>query len=75
MGCYIAGAISTSKLQQILANTDVDKVKRLATPKSELMMTSLMRQRATNMAANGYTQSEIADALGVSVSTLQRGTE
>jgi DNA-binding CsgD family transcriptional regulator len=66
-----AGAISSSKLQSILANADIDQIKKLATPKQELLMTSLMRQRATNMATNGYTQSEIADALGVSVSTLK----
>lgn len=70
-----AGAISTSKLNSILANADVDRIKQLATPKTELLMTSLMRQRATNMKNNGYTQAEIADALGVSVSTLQQSTE
>jgi len=66
-----AGAISASKLQSILANSDLDHIKKLATPKRELLMTSLMRQRAQNMYDNGYTQADIADALGVSVSTLK----
>jgi predicted transcriptional regulator len=70
-----AGAISSNKLNQILANSDIDQIKKLATPKQELLMTSLMRQRAKNMYDYGYSQADIADALGVSVSTLKRGLE
>jgi hypothetical protein len=68
-----AGAITTHKLKQILDNTDDDVVKQLATPKSKVLMTDVKMQRAQIMLAGGYTQSEIADALGVSVTTLKRG--
>lgn len=67
-----AGAITNHKLEQILNNADMDKVKQLATPKEALTMTSIKKQRAQAMLATGYTQAEVADALGVSVSTLER---
>lgn len=66
-----AGAISHSKLSDILKNSDMDKVKRHATPKATLLMTSAKTSRARQMAASGYTQAEIADALGVSLTTLK----
>lgn len=68
-----AGAISTSKLEQILNNADLDAVKQLATPKTPTLMTSIKKQRAQTMLASGYTQAEVAEALGVSVSTLKTG--
>lgn len=66
-----AGAISTSKLNQILANADLDQVKQLATPKEKLLMGGGKKTQALAMIRNGYTQSEVADALGVSLSTLK----
>ena len=68
-----AGAITNHKLTQILANSNLDRVKALATPKTPLLMTSAKTARAKQMAASGYTQSEIADALGVSLTTLKEG--
>lgn len=66
-----AGAISTNKLNQILANSDLEKVKQLATPKVKLLMTSTKTSRAKAMLESGYTQAEVADALGVSLTTLK----
>jgi ATP/maltotriose-dependent transcriptional regulator MalT len=66
-----AGAISSSKLNQILSNADLDQIKMLATPKTKVLMTSTKTQRALGMLASGYTQAEIADALGVSLTTLK----
>lgn len=66
-----AGAISNNKLTQILSNADIDQVKQLATPKTPKLMDATRTARAKQMAATGYTQAEIADALGVSVSTLK----
>ena len=66
-----AGAISTNKLNQILNNSDLDQIKKLATPKSSVLMTSTKKQRAQSMLASGYTQAEVADALGVSLTTLK----
>ncbi len=68
-----AGAISNNKLVQILNNADLDQVKKLATPKTSVLMSSVKVQRAQAMANSGYTQAEIADALGVSLTTLKKG--
>lgn len=68
-----AGAISNSKLGQILDNANIDKVKALATPRVERLMSPSKAARAAQMQASGYTQAEIADHLGVSLSTLKAG--
>ena len=65
-----AGAISTSKLTQILNNTDLDAIKKLATPRTSTTMTPAKINKAKSMLNSGYTQSEIADALGVSTITI-----
>lgn len=65
-----AGAISNNTLNQIINNTDLDKLKQLATPRTKTTMTNAKLERAKSMAARGYTTSEIADALGVSTSTI-----
>lgn len=68
-----AGAISTNKLDEILRNSNLDRVKELATPRTQpLLMTSSKVQRAEAMAKAGLTQAEIADAFGVSLSTLKQ---
>lgn len=65
-----AGAITPNKLDDILRNTDLDEIKQLATPRSSPAMSTAKIARAKTMASLGYTQSEIAGALGVSVSTV-----
>lgn len=65
-----AGAITQSKLSQILDNADMDQVKALATPRVNPVMTPSKMSSATAMLANGYTPAQIADQLGVSISTL-----
>lgn len=67
-----AGAISPSKLSQILNNTKPEKVKELATPKVQPLMSSTKLARAKALASRGATQAEIAEALGVSLTTLKR---
>lgn len=66
-----AGAISSSKLRQILDNTDIERVKELATPRTKITMTQERIARARTMLASGYTRSEVADALGVNINTLK----
>lgn len=66
-----AGAISNDMLNKILTNADLDRVKALATPRSTTIVTTAKQSRARSMAALGYTQAEIADALGVSTSTVK----
>lgn len=65
-----AGAISASKLDKILANSDLDQVKALATPRTRAALSPSERTRVKAMLANGFTQAEVAEALGVSVSTV-----
>lgn len=66
-----ASAISKSMLEKILNNTDVDDVRKLATPKPTVLMTSGKTARAKAMLARGATQAEVASALGVSLTTLK----
>ena len=65
-----SGAISNHMLEKILNNANLDIVKELATPRSVPTMTSGKIARARAMLAQGLTQAEVADALGVSVSTI-----
>lgn len=65
-----AGAISTNKLKKILDNADMDKVKQLATPKSNNKVNTQTINRIKALKANGYTNSEIANKLGISTSTV-----
>lgn len=69
-----AGAISDSKLSEILTHADMSVVREHATPKEHVLMTSTMTNRANTMLASGYTRAEVASALGVSLSTLDRAT-
>ena len=66
-----AGAITNNKLRNILDNTDLDKIKELATPRNKILMSSAKQQRAQAMLALGYTQAEVASQLGVSLTTLK----
>ena len=67
-----AGAISAAKLKTLLNNADMDRVKQLATPRNtnELDVNKVNRIKALSL--NGYTNSEIANKLGVSVSTIRK---
>lgn len=65
-----AGAISESKLKQILDNTDVDKLRQRATPRTYTTLNTAKINRIQAMSANGKTLNEIAKALGVSTSTV-----
>lgn len=66
-----AGAITNHKLTQILNNAKLERVKELATPKRQVLMSSSKTARAQSMLAQGYTQAEVADHLGVSLTTLK----
>lgn len=66
-----AGAISNEKLTKIMINTDLDELKKLATPRANTVMTSAKQAKAEAMLRAGYTQAEVADALGVALSTLK----
>jgi hypothetical protein len=67
-----AGAISHSTLLKILNNTDLDRIKELATPRTKTELTPGKEAQAKAMVARGYTQAEVADALGISVGKLAK---
>lgn len=67
-----AGAVSPSKLDQILTYADLDKVKELATPRAKAKLPAAKLARAKSLHAKGYTWAEVAEALGVSVTTVQK---
>lgn len=69
-----AGAISNDRLSRILTNADIDRVRALATPRREILMSPNMTQRAQQLLARGYTRAQVAADLGVSVSTLDVAT-
>lgn len=65
-----AGAITTNKLKRILTMADTDAVKERALPRTQTGLAAGQLGRARTMMSAGYTQAEIADALGVSTTTL-----
>ena len=68
-----AGAVSATKLRSILNNTDLDKVKEYATPRTQRGLAPSKVARAKAMLASGYyTQAEVADELGISTTTLMK---
>ena len=65
-----AGAISNKMMEDIMTYANIDRVRELATPRKALKMTPTAIARARNMLNNGHDPSDVADALGVSVSTI-----
>lgn len=65
-----AGAISSSKLAEILKNADTDKIRKLATPKETNTLSASKQNRIKSLSASGATIEQIATALGVSTSTV-----
>ena len=67
-----AGAISDSKLQQILRYSDPDAIKQRALPKTTTTLSTAKISKLKAMKGSGYTISEIAESLGVSSSTVSK---
>ncbi len=65
-----AGAISPSKLRQIINNADMDSIKKLAMPKESNTLSTAKINHIATLRRSGYTSAEIAEKLGVSVSTI-----
>jgi DNA-binding CsgD family transcriptional regulator len=66
-----AGAVSTETLKNILNNTDIEKLRERATPREKPVMTPIITSRAQAMHRAGVSYADIADALGLSVSTVE----
>lgn len=69
-----AGAVSPNKLDAILTNADMEIVRKHATPHAPRLMSTARVARAKTLLDKGYTRAEIADLLGVSLSTLDEAT-
>ena len=68
-----AGAISPTKLKHIIDNSDLDRLRELATPRSSKNTISPAKENKIKaMIASGYTNAEIADAIGVSSSAVAK---
>ena len=65
-----AGAISPNRLQQILNNCNMDVVKQKAMPRSTNKLSDAKISHIATLSKSGYTNEQIANKLGVSVSTI-----
>ncbi len=65
-----AGAISENKLTQIIDNADIDSLRQRAMPRATKTLSQAKQNKIASMHASGYSTSEIAEALGVSTSTV-----
>lgn len=68
-----AGAVSPTKLRRILDNTNIDAVKKRATPRNTNSgLTKAQIAKIDAMRNSGYSLSEIADSMGLSASTVSK---
>ena len=67
-----AGAISENKLTQIINNVDIDDLRQRATPRVTTELSTAKVNKIASMNASGYSTAEIAEALGVSTSTVSK---
>lgn len=65
-----AGALSASAMEAVVRYSDMEKLSERAMPKANTAVSASVAARAAGMARNGATTSEIADALGISTSTV-----
>lgn len=67
-----AGAVTNNTILQILNNSDTDRIRELAMPKQTKILSTAKLNKAKAMTNSGYTQAEIAKALGVSPSLVSK---
>ena len=67
-----SGAISTNKLTQIMNYADMDTLRQYAMPRASTALSSSKVAKINAMRISGYTTAEIAEAIGVSTSTVQK---
>ena len=67
-----AGAVPKTWLRNVIANTDIDKLKERAMPKATTTLTATQINRLKSLAASGYTLDEIAKKMGKSTSTVSK---
>ena len=67
-----AGAVSDTKLTQILRYSDPDAIRERAMPRTTTTLTTAKQTKLQAMRNSGYTIAQIAEALGVSTSTVSK---
>jgi DNA-binding CsgD family transcriptional regulator len=67
-----AGAISETKLKQILNNTNIDKLRERATPRATTTPSSAQIARIKALSASNYTLADIAKKTGFSTTTVSK---
>lgn len=67
-----SNAISGTKLSTILDNSDMDRVRKLATPKKQKTISQYKINRIKALSNSGFTVEEIAKAAEVSTSTVSK---
>lgn len=67
-----AGAISDTKFSEILKYVDIDTVRDKFTSSSTTEISTAMINKIKNYAANGHSQAEIAEKLGISTTTVNK---
>ena len=67
-----AGAISATKMREVLRYTNQDKLRERAMPRATTTLSSVKLTRLKNLRDSGYTIAEIAKALNVSTSTVSK---
>ena len=69
------GAISENTLSSILKYADMDSVRSKATPRQTSTLSPAKINKIQCMRASGYTNQEIAEAIGVSISTVVKNAK
>ena len=69
------GAVSQAALNKVLELADESVVRELATPRAQPKVSSSMVARAKAMSSRGKTAAEIAEALGISTTSVHRALE
>lgn len=67
-----AGAISDTKLSNILRYSDPDVIRERAMPRTTTQLSTAKQNKIATMNASGYTIAQIAEQLGVSTSTVSK---
>lgn len=67
-----SGAIKKTKLKQIIGKADKDEVKERSMPKNRMTLSASKIATIKAMSRSGFTQDEIAQALGVSTSSVNK---
>ena len=65
------GAITENFLSDLIAEADADHVRQMSSPRAKTALTSAQQSTLRRLKKSGYTNADIADALGVSPSTVR----